>query len=305
MKVNVYLSYYNGSKYFDEQINSLLNQKDVDIRIFIRDDGSNESEAAFLEKYCDNNQIMIMHGENEGFGKSFMQLVSCTKEKADFYAFCDQDDVWLDFKLKVACEKIKSRSGPVAYSAQPKYVNSKLEPLDEFGTIVDTIHFGEMNVYDALEYHLFGIGCTFVWNNALNDILKKIDLKCFSFSHDNFLSVLTPFVGFFYRDSLQSILYRQHGGNVSGNKKKRKSLFQKFQSKIKNFNGQANFRMRKYILENAGCFICTKKLELLKISVEYRGNIIKKIKLMMHFLLDSVDRKKKIKNLLMILGNKY
>lgn len=305
MKVNVYLSYYNGSEYIDEQINSLLNQKGIDVRVFIRDDGSREQEAAYIDKFCIDKRISIIHGENFGFGKSFMWLASNIEEKADFYAFCDQDDVWFDFKLKEACEKIKSLLGPVAYSAQPKYVDDKLNVVDEFGTVTDAISYGEKTIEEALEYQLFGLGCTFVWNNDLNDILKKIDFVDFSFSHDNFLSVLTPFIGVFYRDELQAFLYRQHSRNVSGCKKKNKSFLQKVLGKWNNFSGNKGFLLRKYILENVSNFIQEDKLEKLRMSVEYRKNVGSKLRLVNLFLLDNVNCKKKIKNLLMIAANRY
>ncbi|OWV05271.1 MULTISPECIES: glycosyltransferase [unclassified Fibrobacter] len=305
MKVNVYLSYYNGSAYLDEQVNSLLNQQNVDVHIFIRDDGSNEYESAFLDKYIDNDRVSVIHGQNVGFGKSFMQLLSEVNEMADFYAFCDQDDVWLDNKLNTACDVLKRMSGPAAYCAQPKYVNSKLESLEGFGTITDSIRFGEMGVDESLGYHLFGLGCTYVWNNELNAILRNFDLNDFSFAHDNFISVLTPFVGVFYRDSTQPILYRQHEKNVSGNKQKKKSLFTKIQGKLKNFNGQTCFNMRKYIVCNIKPFVAQDKYELLKMSVDYRKNLFLKFKLMNFMLCGKVDRKKKIKNVLMILGNRY
>ncbi|MCL4103469.1 glycosyltransferase [Fibrobacter sp. HC4] len=305
MKVNVYLSYYNGSKYFNEQIESLLNQKGVDVHVFVRNDGSNEFESAYLDNFKNHDRITVIHGKNVGFGKSFMQLISEVDEKADFYAFCDQDDVWLDNKLQTACEKIKAQSGPVAYCSQPKYVDADLKQLDGFGTVTDSIRFGVMGVDEALEYQLFGLGCTYVWNDALNGILKKIDLKNFVFAHDNFLSVLTPFVGTFYRDDCQLLLYRQHGKNVSGSKNKNSSLLSRIQKKWKNFNGQAGFAMRKFIAENAGCFIQPDKLNVLRMSVGYRECVTLKLKLLKYMFFDNVGYKKKLKNLLMIVGNRY
>lgn len=305
MKVNVYLSYYNGSKYLEEQINSLLNQKGVDVRIFIRDDGSCEKESEYLDRFLCDSRIKIFHEKNVGFGKSFMRLVVVVNEKADYYAFCDQDDVWLECKLQIACEKLRQISGPAAYCALPKYVNSKLETLNGFGTMTDEIHFGKMGVEDALAYQLFGIGCTYVWNDRLNEILQKINLESFSFAHDNFLSVLTPFVGTFYRDCSQSILYRQHEKNVSGNKKKNKPLLEKFQRKWKNFNGQTSYRLRKYVAGVAETFASAEKLKWLKMSSDYREHFVVKLKLIHFFLLSHVNLKKRMKIILMILGNRY
>ena len=305
MKVNVYLSYFNGMKYIDEQIESLLHQKNVDVHIYIRDDGSKKDEATYLDKYINNDSITIIHAENLGYGKSFMWLVKNIRQKADFYAFCDQDDVWLDYKLETACKKISLQSGPVAYCALPKYVDTDLKPLENFHTITDDIHFGKMSVNDSLEYQLFGIGCTYVWNNKLNDVLQGINLEEYSFAHDNFFSILLPFIGVFIRDDLQPILYRQHNKNISGNKSKKKSLLSSILAKKKNFNNQSCFKIREYILEKFKNIIPVDKLEILKMTVCYRRNFINRFKLMKYMLRTETNGKKKMKNLLMVICNKY
>ncbi len=305
MKVNVYISYYNGSKYIDEQIDSLLNQKNIEVHVYIRDDGSKDAEAAYLNKYADHDRITIIHAENMGYGKSFMWLVHNIKDKADFYAFCDQDDVWLDYKLEAACKKIQQSDVPCIYSALPKYVDKTLNPLEGYHSFTDDLHFGEMSVDDAFGYQIFGLGCTYVWNNTLNDILQKMDFSSYSFPHDNFLSTLTPFVGVFYRDNLHPILYRQHGKNVGANKNKNRSLILKLQAKLKHFNNQTGFLIRAYIQKNFEEFIPNNKLNLLNMSVCYRKNIFVKLKFMKYVLQSKTNCNKKFKNLIMILGNKY
>ena len=40
--VNIFMSTYNGEKYLREQLESLLNQKGVEFKIFVRDDGSTD-----------------------------------------------------------------------------------------------------------------------------------------------------------------------------------------------------------------------------------------------------------------------
>ena len=40
ISVAVIMSTYNGEKYLDEQIDSILNQTDLEVTLFVRDDGS-------------------------------------------------------------------------------------------------------------------------------------------------------------------------------------------------------------------------------------------------------------------------
>ena len=93
-KVIILLSAYNGEKYIREQIKSIINQTYSEIKIYVRDDGSKDQTPQILKEFADEGMIKLYLGENIGFVKSFLWLVkNC--ENADYYAFADQDDVWL------------------------------------------------------------------------------------------------------------------------------------------------------------------------------------------------------------------
>ena len=55
-KVQVLLSTYNGEKYLKEQIESILKQKEVDIHLLVRDDGSSDSTIKILEEISNKNK---------------------------------------------------------------------------------------------------------------------------------------------------------------------------------------------------------------------------------------------------------
>ena len=79
-KVAVLLSTYNGEKYLEEQLNSLIKQKDVDITIIIRDDGSNDNTIKIIKKYTKKyNFIKFYTGKNKGYAKSFFDLIYNSK----------------------------------------------------------------------------------------------------------------------------------------------------------------------------------------------------------------------------------
>ena len=104
--INVLMSCYNGEKYFDEQIASILNQKTTrKIELYIRDDGSKDSTKEVLRKYEAYENIHINLAENTGVVKSFIDLLSYCEE-ADYYAFADQDDIWFEDKLEKAMNGI-------------------------------------------------------------------------------------------------------------------------------------------------------------------------------------------------------
>ena len=81
----VIVSTFNGEKYIEEQINSLINQEGVDVDIYVRDDGSSDNTINILEKY---SCIDLEVGQNMGYTKSFMKKLYEVPENYEYYAFC-------------------------------------------------------------------------------------------------------------------------------------------------------------------------------------------------------------------------
>ncbi len=97
-RVQVLMSTYNGERFLEEQIESLLSQSWKNLEILIRDDGSTDGTMEILERYCMRySNIQVFAGENVGVAKSFFELLE--ESDGDFVAFCDQDDVWLEHKV--------------------------------------------------------------------------------------------------------------------------------------------------------------------------------------------------------------
>ena len=71
----VLMSTYNGEKYLEEQINSILSQTDVDFRLIVRDDNSSDGTIAILRRYENHPRFQWYAEENLGCAKSFMDLL--------------------------------------------------------------------------------------------------------------------------------------------------------------------------------------------------------------------------------------
>ena len=92
MKICILLSAYNGEKYIEEQLESLVGQQEVAADILVRDDGSSDKTHEILDKWQNKGLLKWYKGENLGFAKSFMDLVQRAGDY-EYYAFCDQDDI--------------------------------------------------------------------------------------------------------------------------------------------------------------------------------------------------------------------
>lgn len=113
--VNILLATYNGSRFLKDQLDSLVAQTYDPITIYIRDDGSTDNTVELIEEYIRTNntqkQIVLLKngGKNLRCPGSFYQILrEC--QPADYYAFCDQDDVWYPDKIKWAVEKLTEES---------------------------------------------------------------------------------------------------------------------------------------------------------------------------------------------------
>lgn len=219
-KVAVIMSTYNGNDYFGEQVRSILFQKDVDVHIFIRDDGSSDNRFINrMREISSSNNITVDFGDNLGVGTSFFNCLCSISDvdKYDYYAFADQDDVWLDDKLICAIKKIENLSGKVLYTSNQYIVDKHLENKHNRFTECPGITYGEIIRGNEIS------GCTFVFNKELFKFL--IDTKNIPSGellkvriHDVWVAEVAALFGKIVYDETPHILYRQHGNNIVGAK---------------------------------------------------------------------------------------
>ena len=215
--VTVLMSTYNGEKYLEEQIESLIRQKGVRLRIVARDDGSTDSTLKILKGYSDRYEYFSFYtGKNKGPAGSFFDLIKNT-EGSDYYALCDQDDVWEDDKLSAAVKKLRQLDNtvPLLYYSNLKIVDKDLN----FCRMSHPKPRTHKNKYCSLTEG-FMTGCTGVFNEALAKIIRAhIPDKCSM--HDTWIYMTAIFFGKVVYDYEGHILYRQHEGNVIGTHKSR------------------------------------------------------------------------------------
>ena len=210
-KVLVLMSTYNGEKFLDEQICSIVAQKGVEVSILVRDDGSTDSTTAILDKWQANGVLSWYSGKNLRSALSFMHLL-CNAPAADYYAFCDQDDYWLPEKLASAVEKLEGHETEKAlYMSSLTLTDASLNVYGEM-KINHLLTPGEAVVTNP------ATGCTMVFNKQLKDFVAQRNPATL-LMHDDWVYKACLFMGgFVYADPRSFIYYRQHGNNVVGAK---------------------------------------------------------------------------------------
>lgn len=212
-RVGILLSTFNGEKYLQPQLDSLLAQQGVAVEIYIRDDGSTDSTIEILREYSEKHvNIHVSHGKNLGFVKSFFELLT-KSGAADYYAFCDQDDIWMPEKLYKAVEKLRvlqDSNTPAMYFGRTEYVDKELNHLGyspEFN--LEKLGFNHAIVQNA------ATGCTIVFNASARELCTA-SLPEFCLFHDWWMYLLISSFGILIYDSASYIKYRQHSSNVIG-----------------------------------------------------------------------------------------
>lgn len=206
--VAICMSTYNGEKYLEEQLESLFNQTYSNIKIYVRDDGSVDKTKEILEKYKDKI-IIVDSKENLGVTKSFMNLLTID-EDADYYAFCDQDDVWLPNKIEMAVEKLKKskKEIPTMYFTDYDYYDENMNYINR-----SAINKNGPSFKNAL-VECISLGMNMVINRSLRDILVENKMEKAMY-HDWIIYLIASSIGNIIYDRQVSVKYRRHGNNVS------------------------------------------------------------------------------------------
>jgi len=216
--IAILMATYNGERYIGEQIDSLLNQSYQDWTLFIHDDGSTDKTNEIIRKYEKNypNQIVIVEAPPTGGAKfNFMFLLSIVE--APYIMFCDQDDVWLENKIKKTFDRMSSldKNVPALVYTELKVVKEDLKELSP--SLSQYNHFRHSrNSINFLLVENIVTGCTVMINDKLADLCLKSSDNSKIVMHDWWLALVAAKFGVisFVDESL--ILYRQHLYNTIG-----------------------------------------------------------------------------------------
>lgn len=215
--VCVLLSTYNGEKYLRAQIDSIFSQEGVGVQLVVRDDGSKDTTNEILHDYAKkHSNITHIQAQNRGVEESFYDLLkySFTVSGCDYYAFCDQDDIWYNDKLYHSIQEIKKEYSPTLYCANQLITDSDLNPST---LMVAPEEKCDLLKWMQINYFSNRHGCTMVWNQKLEEVLSGID-KIIDYTpvHDVWLNVVARCSGKVIIGEIPLQYYRIHGLNASG-----------------------------------------------------------------------------------------
>jgi len=209
--VNVLLSTYNGKLFLPELLESLLGQNYPHVAVTIRDDGSTDSTFRVISAWArGRSNVIVTSGPTLGPTRSFFSLLANADLKGDYFAFCDQDDVWLPEKVRRAVTLL-GKEGinlPLMYCSGVEYVDSQLRHLG-FSRVPGHLGFANALVENVAP------GCTIVLNREARAILTE-RVPSRALMHDAWCYLVVSAFGRVVYDPIRSVRYRQHDTNVLG-----------------------------------------------------------------------------------------
>ena len=254
-KVAILLCTLNGELFLAEQLDSIESQIYQNWEVIASDDGSIDSTLEILKQYQSkwpSGKLTIRIGPQKGFCLNFLTLACDPEIKADFYSFCDQDDVWMPEKLMVSIQTIVAKQKeyqPFIYCGRTRYVTENLQPCGESPNFVFPTSFR-----NALIQSIAG-GNTMVFNHATKCLIEKtgpIDLP----SHDWWIYMLVSgHGGSVFYDSKILLNYRQHRKALIGGNN---TFYAKFSRCVMALQGRFklwNYQHSKALVNN--CYLLT------------------------------------------------
>lgn len=218
--VAILMGTMNGQQFLVEQLDSLELQTHQNWVLIASDDGSTDDTLQILESYQAKwpaGKLIIKEGPKQYYPENFLSLACDPAIRAEYYAFCDQDDVWLPEKLESAIIELKTIEQddlPLLYCSRTTYVDESLNRIGQSPLFVFPKTFR-----NAIIQSIAG-GNTMVFNRATKSLLERINILSLP-SHDWWVyCVVTAVGGEVIYDENPKILYRQHKDALIGGENK-------------------------------------------------------------------------------------
>ena len=215
MKINIVMSTYNGEQFLAEQIDSIQQQTFKDWQLLIRDDGSSDQTPEIIKSFVAQDPRIIFINEHDcenlGVVKNFFTLIK--HDKADYYFFSDQDDVWLEDKLEtmLAAARQYPDQLPLMVYTDLCVVDQNLQVMNQSMIRSQSHHANTELVQELTENTVTG-GVAMI-NHALAEQWRTLDNIIM---HDWYLALLAAAIGKLVYIDQPGELYRQHDNNVLG-----------------------------------------------------------------------------------------
>lgn len=214
--VAILLATYNGEAFLAAQISSLISQSYKNWVIYASDDGSQDGTLKILtnaQLELGERKLVILRGPRRGFVNNFMSLLQSRVIDAEYFAFCDQDDVWHPDRLERGISWLQKNAdgGPALFCSRSRLIDAAGDVVGYSTNFTTPPSFA-----NALVQNIAG-GNTMLFNSRARKLLSDLAYQHTLIAHDWWCYLLiTGCGGQVYFSSDPLIDYRQHEKNLIG-----------------------------------------------------------------------------------------
>jgi glycosyltransferase involved in cell wall biosynthesis len=210
--ISVCMATYNGERYVEMQLQSILRQLAESDEIIVVDDASTDRTREKIFSLHDSRIRLIEHYENRGVLCSFEDAIRSASGKVIFLS--DQDDIWLPDKVSTILRM---------FQLHPKIdlVASDASLIDEDGAIIGASYYEQRGSFRSgvvrnicrCSY----LGCTMAFRSRIREKVLPFPLGR-DVLHDLWIGIINSFIGgqTLYLDR-PLVCYRRHEHNATGN----------------------------------------------------------------------------------------
>ena len=269
----VVMSTYNGGDRIVKQLDSIFSQQGVDVECFIRDDGSKDNNTCnVLKNYMRHeDRLKVEFAENVGWQRSFLLALSKTP-KADYYAFSDQDDVWMNDKLSKSISELEKHDPEKALLFHCNRISCTpdLKALPVQASKVPC----PLNKKNALTQE-YAQGCSIV----INDTARNLVCRHFppeNVPHDFWTGLICYYFGEVYYSPEPLFYHINHGCNASTAGHIKESR----QRRLKSFLRESSYpNVAKDLINGYNDLLSTDDCKFLHNVATNKGSFVKKLRL--------------------------
>jgi hypothetical protein len=222
--VSIALATFNGARFLREQLSSYEHQTRLPAELVVGDDGSSDETLDIIAEFAKSASFpvrILSRASPVGFADNFLRTAEACK--SDFIAFSDQDDVWLSRKLEEGIRRLEQDQSLIALHTST-LTDANLVPLG-----LHRQGITQSKVYQPLQldpYVGLGWGNTMMFRRGLLGIVpienrpKQPEESQRALSHDTWIYTLAAALGRVSHIDEPLCLYRQHGANSFGIRKR-------------------------------------------------------------------------------------
>lgn len=232
--IAIIMATYNSERYLREQLDSLYSQTFLEWQLYINDDCSTDDTVSIIEEYNSKYHNIDLQVNTHSFKAkgNFGNLLE--RVDADYYMFCDHDDVWLPNKVERTLQEMRNVENsnadkPVVVFSDLRVVDSNLKEISSSFWVYNRIRPDRTSL-SWLGVRCVATGCTMMINKSARDLSYPIPE--IAKMHDIWITLVVKKNGGILAPISEPLMcYRQHGSNVYGaNNETRFSFLAKLQN---------------------------------------------------------------------------